>query len=58
MRIKTWVEGCVAGVVFVLGYNLLYLHTSVIYALIKTLVIASEANLLLIVYLKIRELIV
>ena len=54
-KTKEWFQACVAGIVFSLAYNILYLHTSVDEAFIKSVVIACEANLILFIYLKICE---
>jgi len=54
-KVKDWFQACAAGIVFVLAYNLLILHTTICIAIVKSLVVACEANLVLLIYWKIRE---
>lgn len=55
LKIKEWINACAAGILFVVGYNILYLHTTISVAILKSIVIAIEANLILVLYIKIRE---
>jgi hypothetical protein len=53
---KGWLRGCAAGIVFGLGYNILFLHESAMGAIINIIVVALEANLLLLIFFKLCEL--
>jgi hypothetical protein len=55
VTLNGWVQGCVAGVIFSLWYNLFLLHHSVIQSILITGIIAIEANLVLLVFFKILE---
>jgi hypothetical protein len=56
IKLTEWIKACVAGILFAIAYNVLLLHVTIVDAFIKSLVVALEANLILLIYVKIAEL--
>ena len=54
--LKGWSQGCVAGIIFGLSYNIICLHDSIICAIIAVFIVTIEANLLLLIFFKVCEL--
>ena len=54
-KTKEWIQACIAGIVFVMTYNILYLHMSITDSLIRTLIISIEANLIVLIIIKLKE---